>query len=100
MVALALVQASSSSCLLGTARCLSRRTLAFAENLFQRKRRHGDAQLREEGVWLEAGRPQAVFFLGCVVVAGVYGAATASRKILFIQAVPATLGLLALFLSR
>ena len=34
-----------------------------------------------------------VFFLGCVVVAGVYGAATASRKILFIQALPAAIGL-------
>jgi putative membrane protein len=37
-----------------------------------------------------------VFFLGCVIVAGVYGAATASRKILFVQALPAgvALGLL------
>lgn len=34
-----------------------------------------------------------VFFLCCVLVAGVYGAATASRKILFIQAVPAAIGL-------
>ena len=34
-----------------------------------------------------------VFFLLCVLVAGLYGAATASRKILFIQAVPAALGL-------
>jgi putative membrane protein len=35
----------------------------------------------------------AVFALSCVVVAGVYGAATASRRILWVQAVP---GLLAL----
>jgi len=34
-----------------------------------------------------------IFFLLCVVVAGVYGAATASRKILFIQALPAALAL-------
>jgi putative membrane protein len=34
-----------------------------------------------------------VFFLGCVLVAGLYGAATASRKILFVQALPAALGL-------
>jgi putative membrane protein len=34
-----------------------------------------------------------VFFLGCVLVAGVYGAATASRKILFVQALPAAVGL-------
>ncbi len=30
-----------------------------------------------------------VFFLGCVIVAGVFGAATVSRRILFIQALPA-----------
>ncbi len=41
----------------------------------------------------------AIFFLGCVFVAGVYGAATADRKILFVQAVPALIGLLAVFLS-
>jgi putative membrane protein len=34
-----------------------------------------------------------VFFLVCVMTAGVYGAATASRKILFIQALPAAVGL-------
>ena len=34
-----------------------------------------------------------VFFLGCVIVAGVFGAATASRKILFVQALPAAVAL-------
>lgn len=34
-----------------------------------------------------------LFFLGCVLIAGLYGAATASRKILFVQALPAALGL-------
>jgi putative membrane protein len=34
-----------------------------------------------------------VFFLGCVLAAGLYGAATASRKILFVQALPAAIGL-------
>ncbi|MER7758753.1 DUF1304 domain-containing protein [Streptomyces sp. NPDC097619] len=34
-----------------------------------------------------------VFFLVCVAVAGVYGAATASRRILFVQTVPALVGL-------
>ncbi|GEP36112.1 membrane protein [Nocardioides szechwanensis] len=34
-----------------------------------------------------------VFFLACVVVAGVYGAATVSSRILFVQAVPALLAL-------
>lgn len=41
-----------------------------------------------------------VFFLGCVIVAGVYGAATVSRKILVVQAVPAVLALAAVLLDR
>ena len=40
------------------------------------------------------GEPMRIFFLSCVLVAGVYGAATASRRILFVQAVPAAIGLL------
>ncbi len=40
-----------------------------------------------------------VFFLLCVLIAGVYGAATASRKILFVQALPAAVGLVLLGLS-
>jgi putative membrane protein len=43
-----------------------------------------------------AGGPVKVFFLACVLVAGLYGAATANRKILFIQAVPAAFGLVLL----
>ncbi len=35
----------------------------------------------------------AVFFLGCVIVAGIFGAATAARKILWVQAVPAAVTL-------
>ncbi|WP_339843215.1 DUF1304 domain-containing protein [uncultured Halopseudomonas sp.] len=35
-----------------------------------------------------------VFFLLCVIVAGLFGAATASRKILFVQAVPGLVALL------
>lgn len=31
----------------------------------------------------------AVFFLGCVIVAGIYGALSASKKIFFVQALPA-----------
>ena len=34
-----------------------------------------------------------VFFLACVAVAGVYGAATVSRRILLVQTVPALLAL-------
>lgn len=37
----------------------------------------------------------ALFFLACVAVAGIYGAATASRKILFIQTLPAVVAMLA-----
>jgi putative membrane protein len=39
--------------------------------------------------------PIRTFFLACVVVAGIYGGLTASRKILFIQAAPAALALAA-----
>ena len=46
-----------------------------------------------------AGTAVKVFFLLCVLVAGVYGAATASKKILFIQAVPAAIGLALVALS-
>ena len=45
-----------------------------------------------------AGFSFKIFFLTCVFIAGVYGAATASRKILFIQSVPAAIAL-ALVLS-
>ena len=41
-----------------------------------------------------------VFFLACVLIAGLYGAMTASRKILFVQAIPAALGLALVLLSR
>ena len=34
-----------------------------------------------------------LFFLGCVVVAGAYGAATVNRRILLVQAVPALLAI-------
>lgn len=40
-----------------------------------------------------------VFFLGCVLIAGLFGAATANRKILFIQAIPAAIGLALVLLS-
>ena len=53
------------------------------------------------GLWLgPEGFGVKVFFLLCVFVAGLYGAATASRKILFVQVLRATVGLVLLFLSR
>lgn len=42
----------------------------------------------------------AIFFLSCVIIAGVYGAVTASRKIFYIQALPAILALLAVIYSK
>ncbi len=36
----------------------------------------------------------------CVIVAGLYGAATASKRILFVQVLPGTLALIALLLAR
>ncbi len=40
-----------------------------------------------------------IFFLLCVLVAGLYGAATASKRILFVQALPAAIGLALVLLS-
>ena len=40
-----------------------------------------------------------LFFLACVVVAGLYGAATVGKKILFVQAVPAGLAIAAVLAS-
>jgi putative membrane protein len=46
------------------------------------------------GLWMgNAGLDFKIFFLICVLVAGLYGAATASKKILFIQAIPAAIAL-------
>jgi putative membrane protein len=41
-----------------------------------------------------------VFFLSCVIVAGVFGAVTAKASILYVQGAPAMLALLLLFLSN
>jgi putative membrane protein len=40
------------------------------------------------------------FFLLCVIVAGVYGAMSVSKRILYVQAVPAALALVVLWLAR
>jgi putative membrane protein len=45
-------------------------------------------------------RDTKVFFLACVIAAGIYGAATAMRSILFVQALPALLALLATLASQ
>jgi putative membrane protein len=43
--------------------------------------------------------PVLTFFLLCVLVAGVYGAATVNRRILFVQSVPAALALAAVLVA-
>jgi putative membrane protein len=40
-----------------------------------------------------------IFFLLCVIVAGIYGAATVSRRILWVQAAPAAIALILLWLA-
>jgi putative membrane protein len=47
-----------------------------------------------------AGTGVKVFFLACVIVAGVYGAATAAKKILYVQALPAGVALALVLLAR
>jgi putative membrane protein len=53
-------------------------------------------------VWglIENGFALKVFFLACVIVAGVFGAATASRKILWVQAIPGAIALILVWLAR
>jgi putative membrane protein len=46
-----------------------------------------------------AGFSVKLFFLGCVLVAGIFGGLTASRKILWIQALPAAIGLTLMLLA-
>jgi putative membrane protein len=41
-----------------------------------------------------------IFFLVCVLIAGIYGGFTAKRSILYIQALPALLALIAVYISR
>jgi len=46
-----------------------------------------------------SGQPVKLFFLGCVAIAGIVGAITVGKKILFIQTVPAVLAAAALLLA-
>ena len=47
-----------------------------------------------------AGTSVKLFFLACVLIAGVYGALTVNKRILFVQALPAALALASVLLSR
>jgi len=52
------------------------------------------------GLWLgEAGFAVKAFLLACVVVAGLFGAATVSRRILYVQALPAAIALVVLWVG-
>lgn len=43
-------------------------------------------------------RPVMTFFLICVVIAGTYGAATVNRRVLWVQALPAAVAIVLLWL--
>lgn len=45
-------------------------------------------------------RNVAAFFLGCIAIAGLFGAATVSTSILFVQTVPAVLALISLYVLK
>lgn len=47
----------------------------------------------------EAGFDFKFFFLLCVIIAGLYGGLTVNKKILYIQTLPALIGLLLLIFS-
>ncbi|EOL8959602.1 DUF1304 domain-containing protein [Cronobacter dublinensis] len=52
------------------------------------------------GLWLgDSGFQFKLFFLVCVLIAGLFGAITASRKILYVQALPTLLALIALWMG-
>ena len=42
----------------------------------------------------------ALFFLTCVIIAGIYGSFTSSIKILFVQALPALIAIIVLLVSK
>ena len=48
----------------------------------------------------QAGFAVLVFFLICIIVAGIFGAATANRKILFVQALPGAIALILVLLAH
>ena len=48
---------------------------------------------------LFAGNPVKIFFLSCVIIAGIFGAFTVSKRIFYIQAVPAIVALVILLVA-
>lgn len=45
------------------------------------------------------GHAISLFFLNCIIIAGIFGAITANRKILYVQAVPAAIALLLVLIT-
>lgn len=51
------------------------------------------------GLFSQQGMNIKIFFLSCIIIAGIYGSLTAHRKILFVQAIPGCISLVFLLLS-
>ena len=52
------------------------------------------------GLISTGGFDALIFFLSCIIIAGLYGAITASTKILFVQALPAAVAMILLILNN
>jgi len=52
------------------------------------------------GLVSTGGYDALIFFLSCIIIAGIYGAATATRSILFLQALPAAVAMALLILNN
>lgn len=52
------------------------------------------------GLISTGGFDALVFFLGCIIIAGIYGAMTAKRSILYLQALPAAIAMALLLFQR
>lgn len=48
----------------------------------------------------DAGASIKIFFLGCVIIAGVFGAVTVNRRILWVQALPGVIALALVLMDR
>jgi putative membrane protein len=51
------------------------------------------------GLLSTGGFDALIFFLSCIIIAGIYGAITAKRSILFLQALPAAIAMTLLILN-
>jgi putative membrane protein len=52
------------------------------------------------GLVSTGGYDALIFFLSCIIIAGLYGAMTANRSILFLQALPAAIAMTLLILDN